>query len=91
MTSTTYRIDQTRGSLTDSDCIYSEDVLLDLRIAKLRGDSGIDDEAIANVSITFGSRVPADGTYTVNYTWKDRPLQNQLRIIRQKATVAFIK
>jgi hypothetical protein len=87
---THYRTDQVRGSLMDSQGIYSGDVLLDLRIAQLMGAQGVDDEAIANVSITFSGRVPADGNYTLNYPWKNRVLQNQLRIVRQKATVAFI-
>jgi hypothetical protein len=89
MSSTVYRTDQVRGSLLDSNGIYSGDVLLDLRIAQLPGDRGFDDAGIADVSVTFGARMPADGDYTVKYLWRNRQLQNKLRIARQKP-VAFI-
>jgi hypothetical protein len=87
MTPTVYHKDQVRGSILDSNGIYSGDVLLGLRIARMPGDCGFDAEAIADVSITFGGRMPADGDYTVQYSWKNQQLQNKMRIARQKPVV----
>jgi hypothetical protein len=85
-----YRTSQVRGSLLDSRGSYSGDVLLDLRIAELRGPQGSDDEAIADVSITFGARIPADGDYMLSYPWQNRQCQHRLRISHQAATVAIL-
>jgi hypothetical protein len=83
---TVYRNEEVRGSLLDSNGIYSGDVLLDLRIAQLPGD-GPDGAAIADLSITFGGGMPADGEYTVKYSWQNRPMQNKLRLTHQKPVV----
>jgi hypothetical protein len=87
MTPTVYRTDQVRGSLLDSNGIYSGDVLLHLRIAQLPGERGFDDAAITDVSVTFGGRMPADGEYTAQSSWHNRRLQYKLRIARQKPVV----
>lgn len=87
---TTYRTIQVRGSLLNSRGVYSGDVLLDLRIAELRGPQGIDDEAIADVSITFGARIPVDGDYTLSYPWRNQQRQNRLKITHQTPSVAVL-
>jgi hypothetical protein len=79
MTTTTYRTEEIRGSLVNNQGIPS-DVTLDLEIAQLHGDQGIDDEAVANVSVTFGVRIPADGSYTLHYIFQNRPYQEQVQI-----------
>jgi hypothetical protein len=80
---TTYRTERIRGSLVNSQGI-SSDVILDLKIAQLPGAHGIDDEAVAEVSLTFGVRNPPDGDYTLHYTFRNRPHQEQVRIKGQR-------
>jgi hypothetical protein len=79
MTTTTYRTEEIGGSLVNNQGI-SSDVILDLKIAQLYGDQGIDDEAVAEVSVTFGVRIPADGSYTLQYIFHNRPYQEQVQI-----------
>jgi hypothetical protein len=83
MTTTTYRTEEIRGSLVNDQGI-SSDVMLDLEIAQLHGDQGIDDEAVAHVSITFGVRIPADGFFTLHYVFDNRPYQEQVQIKAQR-------
>ena len=83
MTTTTYRTEEIRGSLVNNQGI-SSDVILDLEIAQLQGDQGIDDEAVAHVSITFGVRIPADGSYTLHYIFHNRPYQEQVQVKGQR-------
>jgi len=78
MTTTTYRTEEIGGSLVNNQGI-SSDVILDLKIAQLHGDQGIDDEAVAEVSVTFGVRIP-DGSYTLHYMFHNRPYQEQVQI-----------
>lgn len=80
---TTHRTEEVRGTLVDGqgkNC----DVLLDLTVAQLRGDHGVDDEGVADVSITFGVRIPADGVYTLHYMFHNKPYQEQVRLQERK-------
>lgn len=85
---TNHRTDQIRGSLVDEQG-NSSDVLLDLKIAQLRDDHGVVDEAIAEVSITFGVRTPADGVYTLHYVFHNRPHQERVQIKGQRMIGGF--
>jgi hypothetical protein len=79
MTTTTYRTERIRGSLVNNQSI-SSDVMLDLKIAQLLGGQGIDDEAVAEVSLTFGVRNPPDGAYTLHYMFRNRLRQEQVQL-----------
>jgi hypothetical protein len=79
MTTTIYRAEKIRGSLVNNQGI-SSDVMLDLRIAQLHGAQGIDDEAVAEVSLTFGVRIPPDGAYTLHYMFRNGSHQEQVQL-----------
>ncbi len=86
---TSYRTDQIRGSLVNNQGI-SSDVILDLKIAQLPGDQGVDDEAVAEVSVTFGVRIPADGAYTLHYLFHNRAYKEQVQIKGQRMIGGFL-
>ena len=79
MSTSTYRTEKIRGSLVNNQGI-SSDVMLDLKIAQLRGGQGIDDEAVAEVSLTFGVRNPPDRAYTLHYMFRDRSHEEQVHL-----------
>jgi hypothetical protein len=69
------RIPGTLSTLVNDEYV-TYDVQLDLEVAQLRGQGGLENAAISKVSLAPGSVVPDGRPYTLRYTYRGKKYEN---------------